>query len=184
MFCGGFDQCDWRNIKGLINSFLNGRNGADQIYSEVFSKHIRRPDTGEVSDGNTTVGASRLAPLPGSLHEGRPSQYGVASKEGTKTHFVVVFLAPRRRGAECARVHSAVCQKYGVHSTKELYRGSTTRPRKRHAPLGTCWIAKRNGRSTFTSMGSFLGAAVALAIVTAVAAAASAPFSSMAMNVL
>lgn len=141
--------------------------------------------TGEVSDGNTTAGAARFAPLPGSLHEGRPSQYGSASMECTRTHFVIVFLAPRRRGAECARVHSAVCQKYGVHSTKELYRGSTTRPRKRHAPLGTCWMAKMNGRSTLTSMGSFLGAAAAaLAIVTAVAAAASAPFSSMAMNVL
>src|SRR4029077_15887456 len=64
-------------------------------------------------------------------------------------------------------------------------RGSATRPRNRHTPLGACWIASTNGRSTLTSIGGGGGDRTALpaSIATAVAAAASVPFSSTAMNV-
>ena len=65
-----------------------------------------------------------------------------------------------------------------------LQRGSAMRPKKRHAPVPQCWIAKKNGRSMCTSIGcsGSPGAPVA-PTTTAVAAAASVPSSSRAMKV-
>lgn len=57
-------------------------------------------------------------------------------------------------------------------------RGSVTRPRKRHTPLSRSWMAKRKGRSTFTTNGCVWDRAPLFFTLSIDAAAASVPVSS------
>ena len=72
----------------------------------------------------------------------------------------------------------------GSDARTEDQRGSVIRPRKRHAVLGACWMAKRKGRSIRTSIGVAGPSAETGPAIAPVAAAASVPRSSRWMNVL
>src|SRR5688500_1478251 len=77
----------------------------------------------------------------------RPSRSGVADNS-------LLTEKGAEHGARGRRVANDFPPNHHTHEQDgRVQRGSVTRPRKRQAPLAACWMAKRKGRSTLTSMG-------------------------------